>query len=167
MRSETIAKGLGWFSTVLAYLGALVLLIMMFLTTADVAGRYLFNKPILGTIELTEIFVLIMIFSFLAHTQAHKGHISVDLLVSRFSRRTRLIIELGVTSICLILMGLIVWMSGITAQELKASGQASNNLHIPKYPFALFVVLGCSVMCIEYVRDLLSPQEARKKGKTT
>ncbi|MGD9211746.1 MAG: TRAP transporter small permease [Desulfobacteraceae bacterium] len=139
----------------------------MLLTTADVAGRFLFNKPILGTIELTEIFVLIIVFSFLAHTQAQKGHISVDLFVNRFPGPVRLGVELAGSAICLVLMGLIVWMSGIMTLELKQTALSSNNLHIPKYPLEIFVMIGGFVMCVEYLRDLLiaTKEILKKKGR--
>ncbi len=76
-------------STYLAYIGALSLFAMMCLTVADVAGRYIFSKPILGAYELTEFMVLVLIFSFLAYTQAHKSHVAVDLFIVFFRKNSR------------------------------------------------------------------------------
>ena len=56
---------------------------MMGLTAADVACRYIFNRPIIGVFELTEYLVLILIFSFIGYTQSQGGHVSVDLLLPR------------------------------------------------------------------------------------
>ena len=163
MRVGDISKILSYVSTGLAYLGAVSLLVLMFLTTLDVGGRFIFNKPILGAHELTEIFVLVLIFSFLAHTQAKKGHINVDLVVNTLSSRIRLLIDFITTFICLVLMALIAWMSFYTFLELKEAGEASYNLGIPAHPQALYVVIGCIAMCLEYFRDLL-PVE-KKKGR--
>ena len=165
MGSETVLKKLGWLSHKLAYLGAAALFVMMLLTTADVTGRYLFNKPILGAFELTEFLVLILIFSFLAHTQAEKTHVSVDLLLRRFPKKWRRAIGLFNHAACLALMALLVWMTVLRAIELKTFAEASSNLKIPKYPFAYFVVIGCSVLCIEYIRDLIRLVQGRKKGR--
>jgi TRAP-type transport system small permease protein len=155
MDIERISRKLGWLSTQLAYVGAGALFVMMCLTAADVIGRYLFNRPITGVFEVTEYLVLILIFSFIGYTQSQKGHVAVDLLLVRFPARIRLLIEIGNHLVCLLLMGLITWMGVQKALELKEVGEASPNLHIPAYPFVFFLVLGCMVMCIELLRDML------------
>ena len=48
MDIKTVSDGLGRISAALAYVGACSLFGIMCLTTADVAGRYLFNSPITG-----------------------------------------------------------------------------------------------------------------------
>ena len=164
---ETISRKFGWISGKLAYLGAVALLGMMLLTTADVAGRYIFNKPIMGAFELTEFMVLILIFSFLAQAQSEKTHVSVDLFFSRLPKKLRILMSLFNHIICLVLMGLIAWMSAVRAIELKTFAEASSNLQIPKYPFAFFVVIGCVVLCLEYIRDLIrlgKLKETKEKG---
>ncbi len=65
MDLKTITDKMGRLSSLLANLGAIVLLMMMGLTTADVVARYVFNAPILGVFELTEFMVLILIFSWI------------------------------------------------------------------------------------------------------
>jgi TRAP-type C4-dicarboxylate transport system permease small subunit len=164
MNADTVLRKLGWISHTLAYLGAVALFVMMLLTTADVTGRYLFNQPILGAFELTEFLVLILIFSFLAHTQAEKTHVSVDLLLRRLPRKWRRAIGVFNHAVSLALMALLVWMTALRALELKTYVEASSNLGIPKYPFAFFVVIGCGVLCIEYLRDLIRLGQVRKKG---
>jgi len=155
MTMKTVSDKLGRISSALAYVGACSLFGIMCLTTADVVGRYFFNAPILGVFELTEFMVLILIFSFLAYTQFTKTHVSVDLLITLFPKKFRIYIELFNHSLCLILMGLITYMGFSRALELVEFGEASPNLGVPLYPFVFFLVLGCFVMCIEYIRDLL------------
>ena len=137
---------------------------IMCLTTADVAGRYLFNAPITGVFELTEFMVLILIFSFLAYAQSSKTHVSVDLLVTYFPKKVQRYISLFNHSLCLILMGLITYMGLKRALELVEFQEASPNLLLPIYPFVFFLVLGCVVMCIEYIRDLLRLIAERKEA---
>ncbi len=155
MDKESVSRKLGRISTALAYVGACSLFGIMCLTTADVAGRYLFNAPITGVFELTEFMVLVLIFSFLAYTQHSKGHVAVDLLVSLFPKKIQRSIALFNHSICLILMCLITYMGFRRALELVEFREASPNLAVPIYPFVLFLVLGCVAMSLEYVRDLL------------
>jgi TRAP-type C4-dicarboxylate transport system permease small subunit len=155
MDSLSISKTLKKFSTGIGYIGAFALFAMMLLTTTDVVGRYLFNKPLTGAYELTEFLVLILIFSFLSNAQAHKDHVSVDLIFTRFPKKFRFVVNLFNHIICFVLMVLITWMSLLKALELKEVGEASPNLVIPDYPFVFFLVIGCLVLCIEYLRDLI------------
>ena len=155
---------MGVVSTLMSYIGVVALFVMMVITVADVIGRYVFNTPILGVFELTEFLVLILIFSFIAYAQAGNGHVSVEIMVNLFPRRFRIFIEMFNHSICLVLMGLIACISFLKAMELKRVGETSLNLAIPDYPFVLFLVLGCLVMCIEYVRKLIRIWVDRKAG---
>lgn len=162
MKNGVLLKRSELFSSTLAYLGAFSLFVMMCLTAADVLGRYIFNSPITGAFELTEFLVLILIFSFLANAQARKAHVTVDLILSRFPGSFRFYVELFNHAISLVLMALITWIGIERAFELKEVAEASPNLGIPAYPFAFFLVLGCTVMCIEYIRDLISVFNNRK-----
>jgi hypothetical protein len=51
------------------------------------------------------------------------------------------------------------------AFDLRAVGEASPNLQIPAYPFAFFLVLGCVVMCIELIRDIIGFIAGRREGQ--
>jgi TRAP-type transport system small permease protein len=142
-------------STYLAYIGAFTLFIMMCLTITDVAGRCLFNRPVNGTIELTKFMVLIIIFAFLAFTQAHKTHINVDLFVVFIPKKFKNYIEILNHIACLAIMILITWMGYEKAIEILEAGEASPNLTLPSHPFVFFLVLGCAIMCIEFIRDII------------
>jgi TRAP-type C4-dicarboxylate transport system permease small subunit len=156
MSLETFSEKLRMAGSWLARLGAVALAAMMVVTTVDVAGRYLFNAPILGVFELTEFLVLIVIFSFLGYTQAHKGHVSVDFLMTRLPEKVQIGVDLFNHGVCLVLMGLITYMGVDNALELIEYGERSPNLAIPNYPFAFFLALGCAVMCLEFIRDLIA-----------
>ena len=151
-------------STYLAYVGAFALFAMMCLTVADVAGRYIFNKPILGVYELTEFMVLVLIFSFLAYAQAHKSHVAVDLFIVFFPKKFRVIIDIFNHIACVAIMVLITWMGFEKAIEMMGTGESSTNLALPSYPFVFFLVIGCAVLSIEYIRDIFV---IRKSGKET
>ncbi len=153
--THILSKILKSLSTYLAYIGAFSLFTMMCLTMADVAGRYLFNKPILGVFEITEFMVLVLIFSFLGYTQSRKSHVSVDLFMRHFPEKLKTLIEIVNHLACLALMALIAWMGVDKAFELMEAGEASPNLALPTYPFVFFLVLGCAVMCVEFIRDII------------
>jgi len=67
-----VAPVLGWFA-------AAVLMALMLLTCADVAGRYLFNSPVWGAFELTEMMLAALIFAALPRVSLRNEHVTVDL----------------------------------------------------------------------------------------
>lgn len=69
-----------WLAFFLEAVSALVLFGLMALTCVDVVGRYLFNSPLHGGTELTEIGLAVMIFAAMPVVTWRGGHIVVDLL---------------------------------------------------------------------------------------
>jgi TRAP-type C4-dicarboxylate transport system permease small subunit len=152
---RSMVKKLGIFSPILASLGDIALVIMMFLTTADVISRYLFKAAILGVLETTELLMLILIFSYIGYTQAEKAHISVDILVPRLPKKLQVYIGRFNHLVALIFLGLIVWRCVENAFVIKDSNEVANLIQVPIFPFAIFLSLGCAVLCVEYLRDLI------------
>ncbi|GAA0791929.1 TRAP transporter small permease [Marinobacterium sediminicola] len=69
-----------WLAFFLEVVSASVLFILMALTCVDVIGRYLFNSPLHGGTELTEIGLAVMVFAAMPVVTWRGGHIVVDLL---------------------------------------------------------------------------------------
>ncbi len=156
MVSPPVLKKKRSLSTYLSFIGNIALAAMMLLTTADVIGRYFFNTPVLGAYEITEYLMLIMVFSFLAAAQSSKVHINVDIVFNHLPTGLRHILERMNHLVCLLMMILVTWMGVQRVLELKKTGEASVLLKIPDYPFAIFLVIGCLVFCIEFFKDVFS-----------
>ena len=52
----------------------------MMLTTADVVGRYIFNWPIRGAFEITELLLLTLIFAGLPLASRADEHVTLDFI---------------------------------------------------------------------------------------
>ncbi len=104
---------------------------MMLLTTADVTGRYFFNSPILGAVELTQLMLAAVIFLSLPVVCWREEHISVDLLDAIFPARwiwlRQVIVNLIVTGALWVMAGR-VWALGERAFDW---GDVTEFLRIP------------------------------------
>jgi len=69
-----------WLAFFLEGIAAFILFLLMALTCVDVLGRYLFNSPLHGGTELTEIGLAVMVFAAMPVITWRGGHIVVDLL---------------------------------------------------------------------------------------
>ena len=83
--------------------GVFFLAVMMMVTAVDVIGRFVFNLPVKGSIEITGFLLVFTIFLAIAYAQSREQHITIDILVSRFPDRARLIINT-----IILLIGLII-----------------------------------------------------------
>ena len=59
------------------------------ITVVDVGGRYLFNKPLLGAIEMSEVLMAFLSFGALALAELRNSHITVDFFVRAFRSACR------------------------------------------------------------------------------
>lgn len=136
--------------------GLAVLFLMMFLTVGDVAGRYFFNRPISGTFELTNFMLALVVFFSIGYTQLRKGHISIDVVVSRFSPRAQAVIDSITYLFSLGLFSLVAWQSAVYANRLFEGHNVSGVLSLPIYPFVITVAFGSLLFCLVLLVDLLS-----------
>ena len=67
----------------------LTLLFIAFFVGADVFMRYVFNSPIQGQLELSELLLPIIVFLGLSYTQATHGNIGIDLMLDMLPPKAR------------------------------------------------------------------------------
>ncbi len=133
---------------------------MMFLTVGDVVGRYLvgrlpFFQPIPGTFELTEFMLVIIVFTALGYAQVRRDHITIDVVVSRFSSRTQSVIDSITYLFSLALFSIVTWQSAAFAYRLFLERDVSGILLIPAYPFVIVVALGSLLFCLVLLVNFL------------
>ncbi|MCQ6274156.1 TRAP transporter large permease subunit [Bacillus sp. V3B] len=131
-----LEKGTKVFNNVLHKISSVILFLLMFLTTADVVGRYFFNNPITGTYELTGLALALMIFFSLGSGQLAKDHIEIDFLTNMMPKKVQDGLY-GISSFVLfILMSLTTWQLFEYAKRSFQGGELSGDLGLPLYIFA-------------------------------
>ena len=148
-------KGIGMMSNILMVVCAALLLVMLFLGMADVTGRYLFNRPIIGTVEVFEVLLPAMVLLSLAYTQRLKAHVTVDLFCSKLPPRPRAIVGIMTTGWAIVLFALIVWQGTRSAISYHQMHSVITNIDVPMYLPRLLVPLGALATCLVLIGDLL------------
>jgi len=143
------------------YLGMLLILPLMLLTSADVIGRAAWARPIPGIVELSSYMLDIFILLGLAYTQQVKGHVRVSMLTSRLPPRIQIFLEIFVTLLGLFIMALLAWQGWIVGMEETA---VSDMLRIPQRPFKLLVGAAAFLLCLELVVDLATSCAAVRRS---
>jgi len=73
----------------LVLFSAVMILVLMMLTVVDVSGRYLFRHPLQGSVEISELLLLVIIVLAIAGTQRVGGHVGMDILLDKLKRMRR------------------------------------------------------------------------------
>jgi TRAP-type C4-dicarboxylate transport system permease small subunit len=152
---------------VLGNVATVCILTLMVLTTTDVILRYIIGRPLKGAYELSEILFLSAVFLGMAYTQMFKEHVNADLLVTRLSAHTNLILETGALILAIFIYGLLAWQG---AEAFWKSWNTSEYrwglIPIPLWPARLMIPLGASVFFLRLTGEvILNISKLFRKGK--
>src|SRR5215210_5131761 len=78
------------FDAALGFAASVILFAMMMITFVDVIGRYLFNHPLQGAFEVTELMLLVLIFAGLPLVSHADEHVTMDFIDRMLPARARL-----------------------------------------------------------------------------
>ena len=121
-------RGLAFFLNLIA---GILLMGLMAITFVDVLGRYIFNKPLTGSAELTQVTLCLTIFAVLPVIAWRNEQVVVDIFDSYFSPRLDLIRTLFfhlLGAIALGFLGQRLWLLG---ERSLSHHEITEFLHIP------------------------------------
>ncbi len=146
--------------------GSILILGMMLLVVCDVGGRYFFNKPIHGTLEMTTFIMVGLVYFTLAYTQSIKAHIMIDIFLLRASRRARLLFELITCLLGMALFVLIAWQGVMSAEDAWKVKEVTDGLiPFPTFPSRLAIPIGSAVFVLRLLVDSLETfKKLTRKG---
>ena len=124
-------------------LSGAALFAIMALTFFDVLGRKLASNSIPGSLELTELLMVVVIFAALPLVSERGEHVvfeSLDPYLARWLRRAQGII---VHLLCAAVLLALAWLMWRTGGQFLENGETTAQLKIPKAPF----IYGMGVLC--------------------
>jgi TRAP-type C4-dicarboxylate transport system permease small subunit len=130
-----------WTRRALTAMVSIVMFAMMMLTTADVAGRALFNRPIEGSFEIVTFLLAILIFSSLPLITWDEKHITVNLFERWIKGRVQRVLDVVLSAVSTVVVAGVtdrMWIQG----NLMAEGQhITGFLEWPIAPIAYFMAV--------------------------
>jgi TRAP-type C4-dicarboxylate transport system permease small subunit len=122
-------------------LAASALFAIMVLTLVDVSGRKLLSTSVPGSLELTELLMVVVIFAGLPLVSLRGEHVvfdSLDPWLPRALRRAQgIAVDLAVLAL-LLGMAALMW---VKADQMGQAGDTTAQLHIPQAPFVYLMTL--------------------------
>jgi TRAP-type C4-dicarboxylate transport system permease small subunit len=124
---------------VLGIAAAAVLMAMMLLTFVDVIGRYLFNRPLRGGFEVTELALLVLIFAGLPLVSHADEHVTMDFIDRLLGPRARLALQRAVDAFCAAIFLFGAWLVWLKADRIWEYRDATDVLRVVYGPFVYFM----------------------------
>ncbi len=129
-------------------LAALALFAIMLLTFVDVSGRKLLDRSLPGSLELTELLMVAVIFAALPLVSLHGEHVVFDSLDQRLGTRLLRIQQVAVDLLCAGALAALAWLMWVKAGQMLTYGDTTAQLNISQGPFvhAMAVLLALTAL---------------------
>ena len=144
---------------------AVVLFAMMLVTTIDVIGRYLFNKPLAGGFELTEMMLAALIYCGLPLVSKRREHIVIDTFDAFMSRTVKRFFDVTADIVCFLTLGGIGFLIFRRAARVAEYGDTTSVLKLPLAPLAYAMGTMIVIAALIHLVLIFVPHRA-DEGKT-
>ena len=139
-----------------AYIAMVITFILVFITTIDVILRKVSSLSILGSYEMTEMGMVIVVFFSVALLQTKKGHVRVDMLLNKFPERARAAVDGAMHAVGAFIIVLMSYAGFIQMLKQFHTGTTTAVLFMPLFPFYLFMGIGLVLFAIVLVTDAIA-----------
>ena len=155
--SNVLSRWLNWIAG-----GALVTIMLITVVNMILRAVYV---PLAGLAEGVGFLAAIVVAFALGYTQIRRGHVAIDIVVSRFSPRAQAIIDSIIYFMSMVLFGLIAWqVTRLAGHHWEIGSTAVSLWNIVFFPLIYVVALGCALLCLVLLVDFLkSLAQAVKK----
>ena len=153
---SALAGGLKKAGIVFAWMGSSLIGLVMVLTAFDALGRYLFNLPLAGVLEVSESSMVILVFSNLLYCHLTIGHVTLEFDLLKTYPRAKMVARYLVSLIGFTYLGLLSWKSGeVALYSLKIGETSWGSYPVPLYVAKIAVFVGSGLLCIYLVVELI------------
>jgi TRAP-type C4-dicarboxylate transport system permease small subunit len=137
----------------------------MLVTAVDVIGRYLFNKPLAGGFELTEMMLAALIYCGLPLVSKRREHIVIDTFDAFMSRAVKRFFDIFADVVCFLTLSGIGYLIFRRAARVAEYGDTTSVLKLPLAPVAYLMGVMIVTAAVIHLALIFVPHRA-DDGKT-
>ena len=150
--------------TLCGLLAGTALFAIMVLTFLDVGGRKLLDNSITGSLELTELLMVVVIFGALPLVSERGEHVvfdSLDPYLPPFLKKIQRALVHLLCAVALIALGWLMWQTGT---DFLGTGETTAQLKILKAPFIYGMGVLCALTGVVHLGLMFKDQEDSEGG---
>ena len=150
----------------LLLLGAVGMIVSMFLGVADTVGTKFFGLPVPGTLEVTESTMVLIVFGALAYTQERRSHIRVELLYVNVRPRAQSFMDVLTHLVAFVYFALLAWQgAGELAYSWEIREATMGTVRFPLYPARFLLLLGVALLLLRLAIDIVQDIGRLRRGE--
>ena len=138
-------------------LAASALFAIMALTLVDVSGRKFISTSVPGSLELTELLMVVVIFAALPLVSLRGEHVVFDSLDPLLPRWLRRIQDAVVDLLCALALAGVAWLMWVKAGQMTEYGDTTSQLKITQGPFVYLMSALCGLTAVIHLLLLAAP----------
>ena len=143
--------------------GGIALLVTL-LISFDVILRYIFLASIPASVEFTQVLLVLLVYLALGKAQEAKQHIRVEFVLEKLSPGVRRYWEIVVHFFALVFIAIVFWESlGLFIDSISVMEYYGGAVRVPIYPARGAILVGCGLMTLQLVRDLIDLLSPKSK----
>lgn len=146
---------------------SILLLCLMLMTFADVVARYLFNRPIRGAFEVTELLLLVLIFAGLPLVSHADEHVTMDFIDRMLPAPALAALVRLVHALVAAIFFFLAWQVLIKAGRISGYGDTTDVLRIAVGPFVYFMAAMIFLTGLVHLFKVFMPGERRAAQAAT
>lgn len=151
--------------TLCGLLSGVALFAIMTLTFFDVGGRKLLSNSIPGSLEMTEMLMVVVIFGSLPLVSLRGEHVvfdSLDAVLPAWVRRVQNLLVHGLCALALLGLGWLMWQTG---NQFLETGETTAQLQILKAPFIYGMGVLCAITGLVHLSLMIRPPADLAEGE--
>ena len=135
----------------LGILAGLIAAFMMGVTVVDVVGRNVFNAPVFGAFELTELSMVSIVFLALPFVTWTRTHLSVSVFYGLFPSRLQSAVTAVGDLVFALVCGLVSWRAFLYSERLFRVRETTLELHIPRGVIPMGVSIALALTAVLFL----------------
>jgi TRAP-type transport system small permease protein len=148
-------------------LGAAALFAIMALTFFDVMGRRFADHSIPGSLEMTELLMVVVIFASLPLVSLRAEHVLFDSLDPYLPPAVLRTQKALINFLLAVLLLALAWLMWGTGGDFVASGETTAQLSVPKAPFIYGMSIMCALAGLVHIAQIFQPPPEPAEGEGT
>ncbi len=145
-------------------LAAVALFAIMALTLVDVGGRKLADASVPGSLEVTELLLVVVIFAGLPLVSLKGEHVVFDSLDPLWPAGLKRLQQALVDLLCAALLLGVAWVMWVKAGQMVEYGDTTAQLTLPLGPFVYGMAVLCGVTALVHLLLMLQPTQHHHAG---
>lgn len=159
---RSIGRAFDWLTAQFGALSGFGTLAIMVVVVIDVLGRALFNSPLPGGNEFSELLLVSMIFLGLAAAQQQRQHFAIEIAVQHLPPGLRRWVDIFGWLVSLAVVCLLAWLSARQAWTSMLRSEASyGTISFPIWPARIVLAFGLALLALQYAVDIVRRARGR------